>query len=185
MRPPSSSSTPSQQQQQQPPPTPSQPPQKTTTTTPAPAPPTPLPLLTPTNPLLLFTLGSLAFLASTTLTRRAIHRRHLRTKPTFYAPNTNPHEHFSPFHDAAQALNLATMNCVSLATMGVGGTLWAFGVDGVGEMRERLRRRLGYAVIYRESVGERPPEGLLEVLRVAGETRVVEGEEGGVTEGKK
>jgi hypothetical protein len=61
-----------------------------------------------------------------------------------FEPNTNPHEHFSPMHDALQALALASANCWSLGTMGVGGTLWAFDISGLSEMRSALRGRLGY-----------------------------------------
>lgn len=91
-----------------------------------------------------FFFGAACFLASTTLTRRAIRRRNLRVAPKYFQPNTNPHEHFSPLHDAIQALNLATMNCVSLGIMGVGGALWSVDISGLGEMRAVLRGRLGY-----------------------------------------
>ena len=92
----------------------------------------------------IFFLGAACFLGSTTITRKAIYRRNLRLAPKFYDPNTNPHEHFSPLRDAIQALNLATMNCVSLGIMGVGGTFWAFDTSGLREMRQSLRGHLGY-----------------------------------------
>lgn len=92
----------------------------------------------------IFFIGAACFLASTTITRRAIYRRNLRVVPKMFEPNTNPHEHFSPMHDALQALALASANCWSLGTMGVGGTLWAFDISGLNEMRTALRRRLGY-----------------------------------------
>ncbi|KAF2275997.1 uncharacterized protein EI97DRAFT_354493, partial [Westerdykella ornata] len=96
----------------------------------------------------IFFLGAASLLASTTLTRRAIHRRKLRIAPKLFDPNTNPHEHFSPFHDALMALNLATMNCVSVGVMGVGGVLWAVDLYGLEEMRRGLRRRLDYESFY-------------------------------------
>lgn len=92
----------------------------------------------------IFFLGATCFLASTAFTRRAVYRRNLRITPKYYEPNTNPHEHFSPLHDALMALNLASMNCFSLGIMGVGGTLWAFDISGLSEMRAALRGRLGY-----------------------------------------
>lgn len=98
----------------------------------------------------IFCLGATCFLASTAITRRAIYRRNLRIKPKFYAPNTNPHEHFSPFHDALQALNLATMNCISVGIMLGGGALWSVDISGLGEMRSVLRSRLDYDTIYAE-----------------------------------
>ncbi|KAF2656718.1 hypothetical protein K491DRAFT_367920 [Lophiostoma macrostomum CBS 122681] len=107
----------------------------------------------------IFFLGATCFLASTTLTRRAIHQRNLRIAPKFYHPNTNPHEHFSPLHDAIQALNLATMNCVSLGMMGIGGTLWAFDTYGLGEMRQALRGHLAYEHFDKPDPGTgSPPE---------------------------
>ncbi|KAF2000254.1 hypothetical protein P154DRAFT_599249 [Amniculicola lignicola CBS 123094] len=92
----------------------------------------------------IFVLGATCFLASTALTRRAIYRRQLRSIPKFYDANTNPHEHFSPMHDAMQALNLATLNCLSVGTMMVGGALWSFDISGLKEMRAGLRGHLGY-----------------------------------------
>ncbi|KAF2205874.1 hypothetical protein GQ43DRAFT_361296 [Delitschia confertaspora ATCC 74209] len=92
----------------------------------------------------IFFLGASLFLVSTSVTRRAIHRRHLRNIPKLFEANTNPHEHFSPTADAIQALNLATMNVVSLGVMAIGGTLWAFDISGLSEMQRALRSRLGY-----------------------------------------
>ncbi|KAH7126978.1 hypothetical protein B0J11DRAFT_417917, partial [Dendryphion nanum] len=91
-----------------------------------------------------FFFGAACFLASTALTRRAIRRRNIRVAPKYFQANTNPYEHFSPLQDAIQALNLATMNCVSLGIMGVGGALWSVDISGLGEMRSVLRQRLGY-----------------------------------------
>jgi len=119
--------------------------------------------------------GAASFLAATAITRRAVYKRHLRVKPTFYAPNTNPHEHFSPFHDAAQALNLATMNCVSLATMGLGGTMWAFDIANLEEARARLRGRLNYDTIYQP--GDAVPQSLMDLLVASQETLETEGDE--------
>ncbi|KAF2709579.1 hypothetical protein K504DRAFT_467541 [Pleomassaria siparia CBS 279.74] len=95
-----------------------------------------------------FAIGAACFLASTALTRRAIYRRQLRIPPKFFDPNTNPHEHFSPLNDALQAVNLATMNCVSVGIMVVGGTLWTFDISGLKEAQYALRGRLGYESIY-------------------------------------
>jgi hypothetical protein len=104
-----------------------------------------------------------------------VYKRHLRAKPTFYAPNTNPHEHFSPVHDAAQALNLATMYCVSLATMGVGGTMWAFDIANLEEARARLRGRLNYDTIYQP--GDAVPRSIMDLLVAAQETAGTEEDE--------
>ena len=61
------------------------------------------------------------------------------------------------------ALNLATMNCLSVGIFTVGGALWSVDVSGVGEMRTILRGRLGYDIIYQdEAEPSEPAEGSLE-----------------------
>lgn len=124
-----------------------------------------------------FLLGSACLVATTAITRKAVWRRQLRTKPSFYAPNTNPHEFFSPMSDALQALNLATMNCFSVGLLLVGGTMWTLDIANLKEARSILRGRLNYDSIYRSE--DDVPNGLGETLLKAGETRIVEeGEDG-------
>ncbi|KAF2877011.1 hypothetical protein BDV95DRAFT_558285 [Massariosphaeria phaeospora] len=116
-----------------------------------------------------FFFGATFFLASTAITRRAVYRRQLRVTPKFYEANTNPYEHFSPFHDAIMALNLATMNCVSLGMMMMGGTLWAFDISGLREAQTTLRTRLNYESIYR--TGEDVPQSVGDLLKASKETK--------------
>ena len=123
----------------------------------------------------LFLLGSACLLASTALTRRAVWRRQLRAKPAFYAANTNPHEFFSPVSDALQAFNLATMNCLSVGVMLLGGTMWTLDIANLREARGILRRRLNYDSIY--STEDEVPNGLGETLIKAGEVRIVQDKE--------
>ena len=128
-----------------------------------------------------FLLGSVCLVASTAITRKAVWRRQIRIKPSFYAPNTNPHEFFSPMSDALQALNMATMNCFSVGLMVLGGTMWTLDIATLKEARSVLRKRLNYDSIYRSE--DDIPNGLGETLLKAGETRIVEddGEDGGDT----
>jgi len=132
----------------------------------------------------IFLLGSTCLLATTAITRKAVYRRTLRLTPPYFSPNTNPHEYFSPFSDACQALNLATLNCASLGVMVLGGVMWAFDVAGLGEARTVLRGRLGYERIYGD--GE-VPGSIGELLRQAGERRIVfeEGDNGEAEGGKR
>jgi len=123
----------------------------------------------------IFAFGATCFLASTALTRRAVYQRHLRTKPKFWVPNTNPHEHFSPLHDAIQALNLASMNIASLGIIAVGGTMWAFDISGLKEAQTALRSRLNYDVIYQG--GEAVPESLGDLLKASKEIAAKKGDE--------
>jgi hypothetical protein len=128
----------------------------------------------------IFAFGATCFLASTALTRRAVYRRHLRIKPKFWEPNTNPHEHFSPFHDAIQALNLASMNIASLGIIAVGGTMWAFDISGLREAQAALRGRLNYDAIYQG--GEDVPESLGDLLKASREVAAEAGNENGKRE---
>jgi hypothetical protein len=99
----------------------------------------------------IYFLGASLLMVSASVTNRAVYRRQLRSIPRFFAPNTNPHEYFSPWLDAVQALGIATMNVTSVGTMVVGGTLWAFDISTMAEMRAILRSRLGYEAFDDES----------------------------------
>jgi hypothetical protein len=119
-----------------------------------------------------FLFGGACILASTAITRKAVWRRQLRVKPKFYEPNTNPHEYFSPFQDAIQALNLATMNCVSVGIMALGGILWTFDISSLREAQASLRGRLNYDSIYRSE--ENIPRSFSELIAASGEMRIKE-----------
>ncbi|KAL6712345.1 hypothetical protein ACN47E_000222 [Coniothyrium glycines] len=120
----------------------------------------------------IFFLGGACLLATTAITRKAVWRRQLRVAPKFYEANTNPHEYFSPFSDACQALNLATMNCVSVGIMGLGGAMWSFDIANLKEAQAVLRSRLNYDSIYRSE--DDIPRGLGELIAASGEMRIPE-----------
>lgn len=119
----------------------------------------------------IFTFGGACLLSSTAITRKAIWRRQLRIKPRFYDANTNPHEYFSPFSDACQALNLATMNCVSFGIMMLGGVMWSFDIANLREAQTTLRRRLNYDSIYKSEADI--PRGLSEIIAATGEMHIL------------
>jgi hypothetical protein len=120
-------------------------------------------------------LGGACLLASTAITRKAVWRRQLRVQPKFYAPNTNPHEYFSPFSDALQALNLATMHCVSVGIMALGGIMWTFDIANLKEAQGSLRNRLNYDSIYRSE--DDIPRNFAELIAASGEMRIVQEED--------
>jgi hypothetical protein len=97
-------------------------------------------------------------------------KRSLRVKPKFYEPNTNPHEFFSPFHDALQALNLATMHCTSVGVMALGGIMWTFDIANLKEAQSSLRRRLNYSNIYKSE--DDIPRNFAELIAASGEMRI-------------
>lgn len=67
---------------------------------------------------------------------------------------------------------MATTNCVSLAIMGLGGTMWAFDVANLKEAQARLRGRLNYDAIYQN--GEAVPESIMDLLVASQETVIKE-----------
>ncbi|KAF2131950.1 hypothetical protein P153DRAFT_310379 [Dothidotthia symphoricarpi CBS 119687] len=120
-------------------------------------------------------VGATCLLASTAITRRAIWRRNLRVQPKFYEPNTNPHEYFSPFHDALLALNLATMHCASIGIMALGGAMWTLDIASLKEAQAVLRRRLNYDSIYQSE--DDIPTSFSQLILASGETKILPAED--------
>jgi hypothetical protein len=118
----------------------------------------------------IYFFGSACLLASTAITRKAVWRRQLRTTPKFYEANTNPHEYFSPFSDACQALNLATMNCISVGIMALGGAMWTFDIASLKEARSVLRGRLNYDRIYQSE--DEVPNTISEMIAASGQMQI-------------
>lgn len=84
-------------------------------------------------------------LFSAAITRRAIARRNVWTRPLFFHTNMEPH--LPPLNaplEAVEALSVATINAVSFTIMLTGGALWAFDVSSIAELRRRTRDKLGY-----------------------------------------
>jgi hypothetical protein len=95
--------------------------------------------------------------------------------PKFYEANTNPHEYFSPFSDACQALNLATMNCISVGIMALGGAMWTFDIANLREARAVLRGRLNYDRIYQSE--DDVPNTISDMIAASGQMRIIEEDE--------
>ncbi|MCJ1290575.1 hypothetical protein MMC34_002115 [Xylographa carneopallida] len=123
---------------------------------PAPPPPSSLPTRLPTpqsshllsarslRQLSLFATGSVFFGLSILVTRRSVARRRLAIFPSFYHPsNQPPRQSINGPVEAVEALGLATVNVLSFAIMAAGGTLWAFDIAGVEELRRKVRGGLG------------------------------------------
>ncbi|MCJ1396639.1 hypothetical protein MMC18_009531 [Xylographa bjoerkii] len=92
----------------------------------------------------LFAAGSTFLAFSTLITRRALTRRRLAIFPSFYHPsNLPPKQPVNGPLDAVEALSLATVNVLSLGIMAVGGTLWAFDIAGVEDLRRKVRGAVG------------------------------------------
>lgn len=86
--------------------------------------------------------GSAFFAFSALITRRAVARRYLATVPRFYAPsNCHPSENINGRLEAWKALSLATMNLASFMVMMTGGTLWAFDISSLDDLRRKVPKR--------------------------------------------
>jgi hypothetical protein len=91
----------------------------------------------------IFGAGALFFAFSLLITRRAFNRRRLASKAAFWQ-NAPDHiaQHSKQINgtlEALEALNLATINVLSLAVMGSGAALWYMDVNSLSELRQRLK----------------------------------------------
>ena len=92
--------------------------------------------------------AGLAFFAvSLLITRRSFARKRLATHPAFYA-NAPAHQaeqaqKVSGAMEALEALNIATINVLSLSMMAAGGTMWYFDINSMADARRVLRGGLG------------------------------------------
>lgn len=92
-----------------------------------------------------FFAGAAFFGLSTLITRRALVRRYKASIPRYFQPSNQPPS--TPVNgamEAFEALNIATVNVLSLSTMIGGGLLWAFDVWGLQDMRTKLRGALRF-----------------------------------------
>ncbi|KAL8792580.1 MAG: hypothetical protein Q9195_004803 [Heterodermia aff. obscurata] len=90
----------------------------------------------------LFLAGCTFFTLSALITRRALARKYASTFPRFYHPsNQPPSMTINGRLDAYEALSIATINVVSFAVMITGGTLWAFDISNMDELRQKVSRR--------------------------------------------
>ena len=97
------------------------------------------------NPLL-FTAGVTFFAFSVLVTRRAFARRRLAALPAYYTSSPLHIDaqaaKFSGGLEALEALNIATINVLSVAMMAAGGALWYLDVNSMEDLRRELRGRM-------------------------------------------
>lgn len=92
----------------------------------------------------IFFAGSCFTIMSAVITRRAVNRRLRWAKPTYFRTNQmHPEQQINIRLEAMEAISVATVNVFSWAIMLGGGVLWATDTSGLGEMRSKLRVRLG------------------------------------------
>lgn len=92
----------------------------------------------------LFAAGMGFMVLSAAVTRRAFARRKTNMVPRYYRPSNEPPENMvSGPLEALEALQIATMNVASVAATVVFGTLWAFDISSLDDMRRKVRGGLG------------------------------------------
>jgi hypothetical protein len=96
----------------------------------------------------IFGAGCAFFALSLLITRRSFARRRILAHPAVPlseisrpAPTTKPH--VSPALEAFEALNIATINVLSLATLSTGAALWYLDINSMEDARRKLRGGLG------------------------------------------
>ncbi|KIW15320.1 hypothetical protein PV08_05365 [Exophiala spinifera] len=118
-----------------------------------PAAETPSPLRSPTTAerqdrgKVILGAGIAFFAVSLLITRRAFARKRLAANPAFYA-NSPAHQaeqakKVSGAMEALEALNIATINVLSMSMIATGGTMWYFGINNMADARRVLRGGLG------------------------------------------
>lgn len=79
---------------------------------------------------------------TTLVTRRSIVRRYKMLQPKYFHPSNRIPEVNGAF-EAFEALNLATINVLSVSMMSAGGMAWALDVSTLEELRQRVRTQVG------------------------------------------
>lgn len=91
----------------------------------------------------LFFVGAGFFAVATVITRRALVRRYKATIPKFYQPSNRANSEVNGAIEAFEALNIATINVMSVGMMLGGGLLYAFDISSLDDMRRHVRKSIG------------------------------------------
>ncbi|KAJ9660161.1 hypothetical protein H2198_002667 [Neophaeococcomyces mojaviensis] len=96
---------------------------------------------------LIFAAGLAFFGLSIITTRRSLIRRRLASKVAYYKDAPTHHQEqskqVSGALEAVEALNIATINVLSVAMMATGGALWYMDVNSLADARRMIRGGLG------------------------------------------
>jgi len=91
----------------------------------------------------LFFAGASFFALSSIITRRSLVRRYKASIPKFYQQSNRPNVEVNGAMEAFEALNIATINVLSVSMMVTGGLLWCFDISSLNDMRRKIRGGLG------------------------------------------
>jgi len=96
---------------------------------------------------LIFAAGLAFFGLSVLATRRSFARKRLASKAAFYsdapAHNIEQSKNVNGAFEALEALNIATINVLSVAMMATGGALWYMDLNSLADARKMIRGGLG------------------------------------------
>jgi hypothetical protein len=126
----------------------------------------------------LFAAGAGFFALSTAITRRSIVRRYKATIPKFYQPSNRINYEVNGTMEAFEALNIATINVVSVGMMAAGGLLWAFDIASVDDMRRKVRTNLGVDTNRTDQDAEKEIEEWFASVLARKEFKALRGEKG-------
>lgn len=102
--------------------------------------------------------GGIAFTClSLLVTRRTLLRKH-GAYPKTFTPSNAPPPPVSGGLDAAEALGLATLNVCSFAMVAAGGLMKYFDIGDLEDMREQVRRGIGFDVYGGDSEADKEME---------------------------
>jgi len=80
--------------------------------------------------------------------------------------------------EAFEALNIATINVLSVGMMASGGLLWAFDIAGVEDMRRKVRKQIGVDVSRTDQDAEEEIEEWFATVLARKEFKALRGQEG-------
>ncbi|TVY36558.1 Altered inheritance of mitochondria protein [Lachnellula subtilissima] len=112
----------------------------------------------------LFFAGAGFFAVTTAITRRSIVRRYKATIPKFYQPNNRPGFEVNGAMEAFEALNIATINVLSVGMTLGGGLLWALDVSSIDDMRRKVRINMGVNASPEDSEAEKEIEEMIATI---------------------
>jgi len=104
--------------------------------------------------------GGIAFTClSLFITRRALVRKRIQTNPNTFTPSNTPPPKVDGAIEAAEALGLATLNVFSIAMVAAGGLMTYFDIADIEDMRDTVRKGVGFDVYGGESEADKEIEG--------------------------
>jgi hypothetical protein len=126
----------------------------------------------------LFAAGAGFFALSTVITRRSIARRYKASIPKFYHPSNHANSEINGALEAFEALNIATVNVLSVGMMLSGGLLWAFDISSLEDIRKKVRTNIGVNTTRTDQDAEEEIEEWFASVLARKEFKALRGEKG-------